>query len=202
MGPDKIYVDVSTVNAATSTRISDAVHAAGGRFLEAPVSGSKGPAEQGQLVFLTGGDKDAFDAAKPLLDAMGKASLFLGEVGAGANMKLVVNQIMGTMMAALAEGLTLADAAGLEKADVAEVLGLGAMACPMFALKAPAMAQGSYPTAFPLKHQQKDLRLALELAAGLGAKVAVAEAANGLYVQAMGAGLGDADFSAVQEATK
>lgn len=91
MAPGKGYIDVSTVDAATSKRISDAVHAAGGRFLEAPVSGSKGPAEQGQLVFLTGGDQELYDAAKPLLDIMGKASFFLGDVGAGANMKLVVS---------------------------------------------------------------------------------------------------------------
>lgn len=110
--------------------------------------------------------------------------------------------IMGSMMAALAEGLTLADATGLQKGDVVDVLGLGAMACPMFALKGPAMAQGKYPTAFPLKHQQKDLRLALELAAGVQVPMGVATAANGLYVKALDAGHGDADFSAVAEATK
>jgi len=202
MASGKGYIDVSTVDAATSKTISDAVHTAGGLFLEAPVSGSKGPAEQGQLIFLTGGDKELFTAAMPLLDMMGKASFFLGEVGCGANMKLTVNQIMGTMMAAFAEGLELAHAAGLQKNDVIDVLGLGAMACPLFSLKGPAMVEGKYPTAFPLKHQQKDMRLALELAAALQTKANVARAANQLYLEALDKGLGDADFSAVAEATR
>lgn len=192
---------MSTVDAATSKRIAAAVRDAGGAFLEAPVSGSKGPAQQGQLVFLTAGDEEAFTAAQPLLDVMGKASFFLGDVGAGAHMKLVVNMIMGSMMSALAEGLVLSEMTGLRQEDVVEVLGLGAMACPMFALKGPAMAERKYPTAFPLKHQQKDTRLALELAEELGAgPLPVAAASNQLFVKALDMGLGDADFSAVVEA--
>jgi glyoxylate/succinic semialdehyde reductase len=103
MRPGKGYIDVSTVDAATAKQIEEAIHERGGLFLEAPVSGSKGPAEQGQLIFLAAGDRALFDAAVPLLDAMGKASFFLGGVGAGANMKLAVNSLMGTMMASFAE---------------------------------------------------------------------------------------------------
>lgn len=200
LGPGKGYVDVSTVDAGTSQKVAQAVRGTGALFLEAPVSGSKGPAEQGALIFLTAGDRELFDAAGPLLDVMGKASFFLGDVGAGARMKLVVNMIMGAMMSSFAEGLTLAKDAGLKTKDVVEILGLGAMACPLFALKGPAMCEGRYPTAFPLKHQQKDLRLALELADEVGCKTPVAEAANSEYVKAMGQGLGDSDFSAVLEA--
>ena len=200
MSSGKGYVDVSTVDAATAARVAEAIRAKGAMFLEAPVSGSKGPAQQGQLVFLTAGDKELFDAALPLLDVMGKASFFLGEVGAGARMKLVVNMVMGSMMSALAEGITLAESSDLDTKQLIEVLGLGAMACPMFALKGPAMVDGKYPTAFPLKHQQKDLRLALELAQEVGKHVPVAAAANGEFEAAMGQGLGDADFSAVLEA--
>jgi glyoxylate/succinic semialdehyde reductase len=200
MTPGKGYVDVSTVDAATAIRVATAVRSNGGLYLEAPVSGSKGPAEQGQLVFLTGGDEELFTASAPLLDVMGKASFFLGEAGAGARMKLVVNMVMGSMMAALAEGLTLAESSGLDKKDVVDVLNLGAMACPMFALKGPAMVEGKYPTAFPLKHQQKDLKYALELAEEVGVKVPTAVAANGEFEAGLGQGLGDADFSAVLEA--
>lgn len=200
MTEGKGFVDVSTVDGATATRVASAVRSKGGLFLEAPVSGSKGPAEQGQLIFLTAGDEELFTAAAPLLDVMGKASFFLGEVGAGARMKLVVNMVMGSMMAALAEGLTLADSSGLSKKDVVDVLNLGAMACPMFNLKGPAMVEGKYPTAFPLKHQQKDLKYALELADEVAVKVPTAAAANSEFELAMALGLGDADFSAVLEA--
>eukprot|EP00887_Chlorella_sp_A99_P000023 scaffold16.g23.t1 len=118
--PGKAYVDVSTVDAATSRAVAAAIRAKGGLFLEAPVSGSKGPAEQGQLIFLAAGDREVFDAAAPLLDVMGKASFFLGDVGAGAHMKLVVNMMLGSLMASFAEGLALADAAGLSQKDFLE----------------------------------------------------------------------------------
>lgn len=196
----KGYVDVSTVDAETSKAIATAIRSAGGQFLEAPVSGSKGPAEQGQLIFLCGGDEALFNAAFPLLEVMGKASFFLGEEGSGANMKLVVNMVMGSMMAAFAEGLSLAEKSGLKKSDMLEVVKLGAIAAPMFALKGPAMAERSYPTAFPLKHQQKDMRLALALGDSLGLPMPTAAAANELYIRARAQGQGDADFSAVLDA--
>ncbi|KAL4437458.1 hypothetical protein ABPG75_004597 [Micractinium tetrahymenae] len=196
----KGYVDVSTVDAQTAQVVAAAVRAKGAAFLEAPVSGSKGPAEQGQLIFLTAGDQQLFDAASPLLDVMGKASFFLGEVGAGANMKLVVNMIMGSMMASYAEGLSLAKQCGLRQADLIEVIKLGAIAAPMFALKGPPMTDGKYPPAFPLKHQQKDMRLALALGDATAQQLPLAAAANELYKKARAAGYSDADFSAVMEA--
>jgi glyoxylate/succinic semialdehyde reductase len=206
MSPGKGYVDVSTVDAQTSKAVAQAVRARGGLFLEAPVSGSKGPAEQGQLFFLTADDAQLFAAASPALDVMGKAKFYLGgaddgQVGAGAAMKLVINQVMGAQLAAFAEGLALAKAAGLSQEDVLQVASLGAIACPMFALKGPGMVKRSYPTAFPLKHQQKDLRLSLELAqeVGLGGKMGVAAAAYASYCGAADKGHGDDDFSAVME---
>ena len=107
---------------------------------------------------------------------------------------------MGTMAASLAENLALAEGAGLSPADVLQVVSLGAVAAPMFALKGPAMTAHSYPPAFPLNHQQKDLRLALALADAVGVSAPLAAAANARFVEARAAGLGDADFSAVYEA--
>jgi glyoxylate/succinic semialdehyde reductase len=197
----KGYIDVSTVDAATAAQVEAAVHKGGGMYLEAPVSGSKKPAEDGQLIFLTAGDRALFDAGAPLLDVMGKASFYLGDsAGNGANMKLVVNMIMGCMMASFAEGLALAEKSGLKKEDLLEVIKLGAIAAPMFSMKGPTMIQQQYATAFPLKHQQKDLRLALELGGATDQRLDIARAANRLYEDAMGGNYGDADFSAVMEA--
>lgn len=89
---------------------------------------------------------------------------------------------------------------GLNKQDLIDVVGLGAIAAPMYALKGPAMAKNHFPTAFPLKHQQKDLRLALALGDKSEQPLPVAAAANDLYIRARAKGLGDADFSAVLEA--
>lgn len=200
MGPGKAYVDMSTVDEATSAAVAAAVRAKGGRFLEAPVSGSKKPAIDGQLIILAAGDRSLFDECKQAFDVMGKRALFLGDVGAGARMKLVVNGVMGAMMTALAEGAALAGAAGLSHDDLLEVLGLGAMACPMFALKGPALQQRAYPPAFKLVSQQKDLRLALALGDQLEQPLPVMAAANEAFKRAKALGLAEADFSAVYEA--
>lgn len=196
------YIDMSTVDADTSTKISEAVTSKGGVFLEGPVSGSKKPAEDGQLVILAAGDKGLYDEAIPIFDVLGKKSFFLGQVGNGAKMKLVVNMMMGSMMNALSEGLDLADKSGLSPHTLLDVLDLGAMANPMFKMKGPSMLKNSYSPAFPLKHQQKDMRLALALGDENAVSMPVAAASNEAFKKARGMGLGDMDFSAVFEAVK
>lgn len=133
------------------------------RCTQAPVSGSKKPAIDGQLIILCAGDESLFKDAEPAFSKMGKRWMHLGQTGAGARMKLVVNMIMGTMTGALGEGMALCEKAMLKQSDLLEVLGLGAMASPLVSLKGPSMSARKYPPAFPLKHQQKDLRLALAL---------------------------------------
>ncbi|KAJ9697620.1 hypothetical protein PVL29_009445 [Vitis rotundifolia] len=198
----KGYIDMSTVDADTSSKISEAITSKGGSFLEAPVSGSKKPAEDGQLVILAAGEKALYDEAIPAFDIMGKKSFFLGQVGNGAKMKLVVNMIMGSMMNAFSEGLVLADRSGLNPHTLLDVLDLGGIANPMFRLKGPTMIQNSYSPAFPLKHQQKDMRLALALGDENAVSMPVAAAANEAFKKARSLGLGDLDFSAVYETVK
>ncbi|KAK9078361.1 hypothetical protein SSX86_002418 [Deinandra increscens subsp. villosa] len=202
MSPGKGYVDVSTVDGPTSKLINGQIKETGALFLEAPVSGSKKPAEDGQLIFLTAGDKSLYEKVAPYLDIMGKSRFYLGDVGNGAAMKLVVNMIMGSMMTSFAEGLLLGEKVGLDPSVVVEVISQGAISAPMFALKGPSMVQSKYPTAFPLKHQQKDMRLALGLAESVSQSTPMAAAANELYKVAKSHGLSDSDFSAVIEALK
>lgn len=198
----KGYIDMSTVDAETSLKISEAIKAKGGSFVEGPVSGSKKPAEDGQLVILAAGDKALYEEALPAFDVLGKKSFFLGEVGNGAKMKLVVNMIMGSMMNAFSEGLTLAERSGLNPGTLLDVLDLGAISNGMFKLKGPAMLKNNYSPAFPLKHQQKDMRLALALGDENAVSMPVAAAANEAYKKARSLGLGDLDFSAVHETSK
>ncbi|KAI3932853.1 hypothetical protein MKX01_031835 [Papaver californicum] len=198
----KGYIDMSTVDADTSIKINEAILQKGGAFLEAPVSGSKKPAEDGQLVILAAGEKALYEEAIPAFDVMGKKSFFLGQVGNGAKMKLVVNMIMGSMMNAFSEGLVLADRSGLSQQILLDVLDLGAIANPMFKMKGPAMIQNNYSPAFPLKHQQKDMRLALALGDENAVSMPVAAAANEAFKTARSLELGDFDFSAVLEAVK
>lgn len=198
----KGYIDMSTVDADTSSKISEAVTSKGGYFLEAPVSGSKKPAEDGQLVILAAGEKALYEEALPAFDVLGKKSFFLGQVGNGAKMKLVVNMIMGSMMNAFSEGLVLADKSGLSPVTLLDVLDLAAIANPMFKMKGPAMLQENYAPAFPLKHQQKDMRLALALGDENAVSMPVAAAANEAFKKARNQGLGDLDFSAVHKTIK
>ncbi|XVF31978.1 hypothetical protein REPUB_Repub17cG0042000 [Reevesia pubescens] len=198
----KGYIDMSTVDAETSCKISEAITSKGGHFLEAPVSGSKQPAETGQLVILTAGEKALYEEAIPAFNVLGKKSFFLGQVGNGAKMKLVVNMIMGSVMNAFSEGLVLAERSGLNPHSLLDVLDLGGIANPMFRGKGPAMLQDNYSPAFPLKHQQKDMRLALALGDENAVSMPVAAAANEAFKKARSMGLGDLDFSAVLETVK
>ncbi|XP_027091850.1 glyoxylate/succinic semialdehyde reductase 1 [Coffea eugenioides] len=198
----KGYIDMSTVDADTSSKISEAITSKGGHFLEAPVSGSKKPAEDGQLVILAAGEKALYEEALPAFNVMGKKSFFLGHVGNGARMKLVVNMIMGSMMNAFSEGLELADRSGLNPQTLLDVLDLAAIANPMFKMKGPTMLQNNYTPAFPLKHQQKDMRLALALGDENAISMPVAAAANEAFKKARNLGLGDLDFSAVHQTVK
>lgn len=198
----KGYVDISTVDGTTSKLIHEHIKAAGASFLEAPVSGSKKPAEDGQLIFLTGGDKPLYEKVSPLLDIMGKSRFYLGDVGNGAAMKLVINMVMGSMMASFSEGLLLSEKVGLDPSVLVEVISQGAISAPMYSVKGPSMIKSLYPTAFPLKHQQKDLRLALGLAESVSQSTPIAAAANEMYKVAKSYGLSDEDFSAVIEALR
>lgn len=203
MGPGKGFVDVSTVEAKTALRVAEDVRSRGALYLAAPVSGSKGPAETGTLIFMTGGDKELHDAALPLLEIMGKLSVYLGnEIEKASNMKIVVNMVMGSMMEALAEGMNLAESVDLDASDLIAILNNGAMACPMFQLKGPSMAKSEYPTAFPLKHQLKDMKFAVQLAEESKCSVPTAEVATKVFDAAAKIDLGDKDFSAVREVTR
>lgn len=197
LGVGKGYVDMSTVDAATSACISVVVVARGARFLEAPVSGSRQPAEQGALVILAAGDKSLFHDAAPALNLMGKKCFYLGDVGRGAQMKLIVNLVMGGMMTSFCEGLAVARATGLQPADLLEVLDAGALANPMFRGKGPRMLAGDFAAAFPLKHMGKDLRLARALAVEMGARLPAFAAADDSFARALAAGDGELDFSAL-----
>ncbi|GMI85662.1 GLYOXYLATE REDUCTASE 1, glyoxylate reductase 1 [Hibiscus trionum] len=198
----KGYIDMSTVDPGTSCKISEAITSKGGQFLEAPVSGSKQPAETGQLVILAAGEKALYDAAVPAFGILGNKSFFFGQVGNGAKMKLVVNMIMASMMITFSEGLVLADRSGLNPHDLLDVLDLGAIANPMFKGKGPAMLQNNYSPACPLKYAQKDMRLALALGDENALPMPVAAAASEAFKKARSMGLGDLDFSAVFETVK
>lgn len=199
----KSIVDCATLAESDMTRMSKEVISKGGRFLEAPVSGSKGPAATGSLIFLCAGSKDLFDEVLPNgLAAMGKASHFLGEIGRGTRAKLVVNSLMGTMMAAYSEGLALSESVGLDPSKIIEVIGQGAIASPIYAMKGPKMVAKDHAPNFPLKHAHKDMKLASDMAKEAGVSYSVNDQAELVFRKARedaDLNVADADFSAVFE---
>lgn len=198
----KKFVDMSTIDVETACEIGAAITAKGGKYCEAPVSGSKGPALNGQLVILAAGDKALCEEAQPCFDIMGKRTFFLGEVGAGARMKLVINTIMAANLVALCEGLAVGTEVGLKGSDIMEVVKEGAIASPMYGLKGPKMLEGDYAVNFPLKHQQKDVRLCMAMSEKVSQTMPVSAAANEVFKAAAAMGHGDDDIGAVFEAVK
>ena len=199
MKAGKSLVDCATLTPERMQTMAQAVEIAQGRFLEAPVSGSKAPAAQGALIFLCGGDKSLYQECKPDLAIMGKADFYYGATGAGSKMKLVVNMVMGNMMCALGEGLALCQASELPadaENGLLKVLDLGIMANGLFKLKGPKMLKGDHAPNFPLKHAQKDMRFALQLGDQVSTPLPLAAAANASFI-AQRADHGDEDFSAV-----
>ena len=202
IGAGRGYVDMSTIDDHTARLVAEAVIERGGRFLEAPVSGTKKPAEDGTLIFLAGGDPELYADAAAAFGVMGKKSFFLGDVGQGVRMKLVVNLIMRGMMTAFCEGMALGQKAGLDGRQLLEVLDEGALANPMFRVKGPMLLQEQFPASFPLKYMQKDLRLALLLGDELRQPLHTAATANETFKKACAAGLADQDFAAVFDVVK
>jgi len=187
-------IDMSTVSVECVENTSKQVE----NFLEAPVSGSKPQAHGGSLVILTAGKKSTFELAEKYFDIMGKKTFYFGDkIGAGARMKLCVNMFMGSVMASLGESLALAGKSdGITSEELVEVLMCGALAAPIVNGKGKAVNAGKFDVNFPLKHQQKDMRLALELAEGNGLDLKMAGAANKLFENRL-EDCGEEDFCAV-----
>lgn len=201
----KFIIDCATLAESDMKRMEKQVLSKGGQFLEAPVSGSKGPAHSGLLIFLCAGSESIYEDAtvQSSLKAMGKAKHFFEKgVGHGTRAKLVVNSLMGTMMAAFGESLALAESVGLDGGTMLEVIGQGAVQSPLYALKGPKMLKKDHSPNFPLQHAHKDMKLAVDMAKEAGCEYAITESAEQLFQKARDdedLKVAEEDFSAVFE---
>jgi 3-hydroxyisobutyrate dehydrogenase-like beta-hydroxyacid dehydrogenase len=195
---DGIVVDMGTTGPAGIRRLAPEVAAAGGVLLDAPVSGSTDAARSAGLTILVGGPDDAVATVRPLLEAMGERLYHLGDTGAGSVTKLAVNNIIYALGTAVSESLVLAERAGLDRAQVYDVLEHSAVAAPMIHYRHDAFLdpEGT-PAAFALTLAQKDLRLIVALAERLGVAVDQARAGLDVVTAAVEAGLGEHDMADV-----
>jgi 3-hydroxyisobutyrate dehydrogenase len=199
LGPGAMAIECSTVSPAWIDELAQAALARGVAVLDAPVTGSRTHAAGGELRFLVGGPADALDRARPVLAAMGREIIHLGPAGSGARMKLINNFVCGVQAAALAEGLALIEASGLNTGDAMRILATGAPGSPLVNTVGPRMAARDYTVNFSLSLMNKDLRYAIDDATRFGLDLRTAAGARALFEGALAAGLGDRDFSAVVE---
>ncbi|MES2209811.1 MAG: NAD(P)-dependent oxidoreductase [Chloroflexota bacterium] len=193
-----VVLDMSTVMPDTIRSVEAAVRATGSGILDAPVSGSVSLAEGGQLTVMVGGEAADLELARPALEALAKTIFHLGPLGSGAAMKLAVNTVIFGLNGALAEGLVLAEAAGVERALAYAVIASGAAGAPYVAYKEAAFLDPvGTPVGFALRVADKDLRLISESAARLGVELPQTRASHQLIREAVSHGLADHDFSAI-----
>ena len=198
LAPGRLWVDCSTVNPSFSRSMAAEAQARRIRFLGAPVTGSKEQAAAGKLVFWVGGESFDLEACHPLLECMGNRIVHAGVQGMGASLKMVMNQLLGTVMAAFAEGLALGQSLGLSRDVLFEALLNGPAAAPLLAAKRNRIESGNYEGAdFPLQWLQKDLHLASVSAYESGVAMPLTNVAKEVYRLAMRQGDGDKDFSAI-----
>lgn len=192
-----VLVDTSTVSPGASARVREATEDAGAAFLDAPVSGGARNAETGDLVVLVGGDAATLDRVRPVLDSLARTVEHVGPAGAGATMKVVNNYLFALNQVALAEGLTMARAAGVDDetfaATVAESSG-GSYALDRNMER--FVLPDAYQSEFTLDLMAKDARLAERFAAENDVPLLLG-GASGLYEAASAMGHGDLDSSAV-----
>uniref|UniRef100_A0AAR2JPC3 Cytokine-like nuclear factor N-PAC n=1 Tax=Pygocentrus nattereri TaxID=42514 RepID=A0AAR2JPC3_PYGNA len=198
--PGKCYVEMSTVDPETITELSQVITSRGGRFLEAPVSGSQQLSNDGMLVIVAAGDRSVYEDCSSCFQAMGKTSFFLGEAGNAARMMLILNMVQGSFMATIAEGLTLAQATGQSQQTFLDILCQGQMASTFVDQKCQNILQGNFKPDYYLKHIQKDLRLAISMGDSANHPTPMAAAANEVYKRAKALDQSDNDMSAVYRA--
>jgi 3-hydroxyisobutyrate dehydrogenase-like beta-hydroxyacid dehydrogenase len=196
--PGTVVLESSTIDPRTVRALRPLVEGRDAALLDAPVSGSVALVERGELTVMVGGDAAALERARPVLDVLAANVFHVGDLGAGATMKLVVNAILHGLNLALSEGLALAEKAGVSRTAAYDVLAASAVAAPFVHYKRAAFERpDETPVAFSLDLAAKDLDLALGLAGLAGATMEQAATNRRIVRAAIAAGLGEADLSAL-----
>ncbi|MCW5658347.1 MAG: NAD(P)-dependent oxidoreductase [Burkholderiaceae bacterium] len=195
--PGAIVIDSSTNSPALAREIAAAAARRGVAYLDAPVLGSIAQAQNRELVFVVGGEQAAFDQAQPVLAAMGRLTRRVGPSGAGATLKLVNNMLTGSVTAALVEAAQVAEAAGLDRAAVSEILGEGAAGSRLVKTKLPKIFQRDFTPQFQLELMEKDLRYFVALAQEVDRAVPLAALVRSQFHAARRAQLGKLDSCAL-----
>jgi 3-hydroxyisobutyrate dehydrogenase len=201
MREDAIWLQTSTVGIAAAERLATLAERAGVTFVDAPVLGTKQPAEQGALVVAASGPDEARSACEPIWDVIGSRTIWLGEAGAGTRLKLVVNNWLVCLVEDLAETIAFAERIGISPEAFLDAIDGGPVGPPYARLKGTQMINQDFPPAFPLRLALKDANLVLEAAERHGIELPLARVTTERFKRAVELGHGDEDMAAAYYAT-
>jgi 3-hydroxyisobutyrate dehydrogenase len=200
MRDDAVWIQSSTVGIAAAGRLIELAGQRGVTFFDAPVLGTKKPAEDGALIVLASGPEDARGTCEPVFDAIGSRTMWVGAAGGGTRLKLVVNNWIVDMLGALAETITLAQKLDISPDLFFDAIAGGAMDAPYAHMKGGMMLKGEFPPSFPLDLALKDARLVADAAHDAGTELALTDAVTRLFERASELGHGDEDMAAIYRA--
>lgn len=197
----KVFINCATISPAVHIELSEKAAELGAGAVEAPMASSIPQAREGKLFLMCAGDLDTIESVRGVLDSMASTVVFTGNPGTAATMKLLVNMVMNINTAALAEGLGLADAAGLDLDMVRKVFAQTGANSRVLETDSEDMQNREHETYFSAAHAAKDSRLAAELGKSLGLPMILANTTKEQYEEMIRRGLGEIDKSGVSELT-
>jgi 3-hydroxyisobutyrate dehydrogenase len=199
LGAGKLLIDMSTVSPAVSRALAAKVRDQGSAMVDAPVSGSVITLQQGKLSVMVGGEKSAFDRAKPLLDDVGPRVTHVGENGLALSMKIAINLSLAVQMLAFSEGVLLAEKSGISRETAVDVMTHSVIGSPMVQYRGPMVLNMPDEAWFDVNMMQKDMLLALEMGRQLDVPLPTTAVTNEMLTAARGMGLAKKDFAVVFE---
>ncbi len=196
LSPGVLWLQTSTVGVVGAEALAGVAQGAGLSYVDAPVLGTKQPAESGELIVLASGEPALRERIQPVLEAIGKTTLWLGPAGAGSRLKLAVNAWVLTVVEGVAESLALTEALGLDPHHFLDAVRGGPLDAPYVQLKGAAMLAGDFSPAFGLAGAAKDAGLVVAAAQEAGVDSSLLEVVESHLRRAVDAGHGDLDMSA------
>jgi 3-hydroxyisobutyrate dehydrogenase len=200
--PGSVWIQMGTIGLDWTERLAKLAGEHDVEFVDAPVSGSDGPAREGELVVLASGPQELRAILEPIFDAVGRKTLWLGPAGQGTRLKLLLNNWLAVQVEAVAETIALAEALGVHPHVFTDTIADSPLGSPYAVAKGRAMIDGEFAPGFALRMAFKDVGLALEAARELGADLPITFALEPRWEEAMDDGHADEDVAVVVSAAR
>jgi 3-hydroxyisobutyrate dehydrogenase len=202
LAEEGVWLQMSTVGEGGNERLLGLAADRGVAYVDAPVLGTKQPAEQGQLIVLASGPEEVRARSEEIFGAVGSKTVWLGEAGEGSRLKLVVNNWIVGLLGVLAETVAFAQAIGVDPAKFLETIEGGPLGLPYAQLKGSMMVEEDFPTSFSANLARKDAALVLDAAEAYDLRMQITESVMARFDEAIQAGYGEEDMAAVYRAAR